>query len=160
MGVGSWIFVSHSNKDFHAVRMLRNALEERGHFPLLFFLKSVSDEAELDSLLRREIEARDFFLLCDSENARSSRYVQEEVGFIKSLGTKVYETVDVSADWDLQLAKIEELSRRATVFLSFVGEDSGVAEQIAAGLEARDFKVLNLHPDLHASIDSCYRLCK
>jgi hypothetical protein len=147
LGTGSWVFVSHSNKDFQAVRSVRNALEERGHFPLLFFLKCVSDGTELESLLRREIEARDFFLLCESENARASRFVQEEVKFIRSLGNKIYETVDLDADWKDQLTKIDALSRRATVFLSYSSMDSGLAEQIASALEARDFRVLDLHHD-------------
>ena len=54
---GAWIFVSHSTKDIVEVRAVRNALENMGHFPILFFLKSVSEHSELDTLIRREIEA-------------------------------------------------------------------------------------------------------
>ena len=94
---------------------MRNALEERGHFPLLFFLRCLTDESELESLLQREIEARDFFLLCNSENAAASRFVAEEVDYIKSLAGKIYETVDLDSNWEAQIEAIHALSRRATV---------------------------------------------
>ncbi len=60
---GAWIFVSHSNKDIEEVREIRNHLERRGHNPLLFFLKCIEDAEELRVLLKREIEARQIFLL-------------------------------------------------------------------------------------------------
>lgn len=127
---------------------MRNALEERGHFPLLFFLKCLTDSSELDTLLKREIQARDFFLLCDSRNARNSPYVTGEIRFIKSLEHKVYETVDLDADWASQLESIAALSRRATVFLSYVAEDADVAEEIGRLLAESDFRILNLRHDL------------
>jgi hypothetical protein len=55
---GAWIFVSHSHRDLERVRRVRDALEQRGHNPLLFFLRSLDDESELDALIRREIHAR------------------------------------------------------------------------------------------------------
>jgi hypothetical protein len=41
---GAWIFVSHSHRDLEKVREIRNELERRGHNPLLFFLKCLSDD--------------------------------------------------------------------------------------------------------------------
>ena len=35
----SWVFISHSTKDFELVRLIRNALEGRGRRPILFYLK-------------------------------------------------------------------------------------------------------------------------
>ena len=141
VGYRSWIFVAHSHKDFEAVRKVRNALEERGHFPLLFFLRCLTDESELDSLLQREIEARDFFLLCNSENAAASRFVAEEVDYIKSLAGKIYETVDLDSNWEAQIEAIHALSRRATVYLSYSAGDYAAAADVAAALEQRDFKI-------------------
>jgi hypothetical protein len=80
----AWIFVSHSVQNLEEVRRVRNFLEEQGANPILFFLKCVREDDELDSLLKREIEARNFFLLCDSEAARNSRWVHEEVEFVKA----------------------------------------------------------------------------
>jgi len=65
----AWIFVSHSSRDLEKVRRVRNAIEAAGGEPILFFLKCLSDHDEIDELIKREIEARNFFLLCDSSNA-------------------------------------------------------------------------------------------
>ena len=94
---GAWIFVSHSLGDILQVRRVRNSLEELGHYPLLFYLRSLADDSEIDGLIRREIEARNFFLLCDSENARVSRWVQAEVRIIKSQPRKVFATLNLDA---------------------------------------------------------------
>ena len=88
---GAWIFLSHSTKDWDEVRRIRNLLEEKGHRPIVFFLKCLTEHSELDELIKREIEARTWFLLCDSDNARSSSWVQAEVAYIKELGRKYHE---------------------------------------------------------------------
>ena len=50
---------------------IRNELERRGRYPLLFFLKSLeTDDARLPDIIRDEIKARSFFVLC---NTRASR---------------------------------------------------------------------------------------
>jgi hypothetical protein len=143
-GEGAWIFVSHSHRDLREVRRVRNALEAKGHQPLLFFLKCLDDNAEIDSLLRREIEARQFFLLCDSPNARSSRWVQQEVSLIKELDGKVSLDVDLEADWETQLTAIEELSRRATVFISYAWNNRtsrDLAVKVTNALRNNDYRV-------------------
>ena len=124
---GAWIFVSHSHKDLEKVRTIRNALEEKGHNPLLFFLKCMDDDSSLDDLIRREIEARTWFILCDSPNAKASRWVQEEVEVIKALEGKVYEEIDLDDDLEQQIERVTALSKRATVFISHTREDSDVA---------------------------------
>lgn len=139
---GAWIFLSHSHKDLEKVRRIRNALEVKGHNPLLFFLKCLSDDSELDDLIRREIEARTWFILCDSPNSRTSRWVQEEVEIIKSLEGKVYVEIDLDKDLDIQVERVTALSKRATVFISYSRADVGVAEALRAALREHDFRVL------------------
>lgn len=34
-----WVFLSHSNKDYEKVRIVRNILEEHGFRPLMFFFE-------------------------------------------------------------------------------------------------------------------------
>lgn len=138
---GAWIFVSHSHRDLHEVRRVRDALEAEGHQPLLFFLKCLSDDAELEDLIRREIQARQFFVLCDSPNARGSLYVQEEAGFIKSLPDKVHVELALDGDWQTQLEAIHELSRRATVYLLYARQSEELARVLARALRARDYRV-------------------
>jgi hypothetical protein len=139
---GAWVFVSHSHADLAKVRRIRDALETKGHNPLLFFLKCLDDEAELDDLIRREIEARTWFILCDSPNARASRWVQEEVEIIKSLGgVRRVEVIDLDDDLDTQLERVAAQSKVATVYISYAGADEGVAEKLRAALRDRDFRV-------------------
>jgi hypothetical protein len=139
---GAWIFVSHSHHDIKEVRRVRDYLEAKGHNPLLFFLKSLNDHSELDDLIRREIKARNFFLLCDSPNAKSSRWVQNEVEFIKSIGGKVYRSIDLGAPWQSQLDAIDDLSRHATLFMSYARSDQPYADRVAEHFRALDYRVL------------------
>lgn len=138
---GAWIFVSHSTKDWEEVRRVRNLLEEKGHKPLLFFLKCVEDESELDDLLKREIEARSWFLLCDSENAKRSKWVQAEAAYIKQLDDKLHEAIDLQAPIEAQVERIDRLCKRVTVFLSYARKDHEVAERIRRTLSDFDYSV-------------------
>jgi hypothetical protein len=141
---GAWIFVSHSHKDLHEVRRVRDALEAKGHQPLLFFLKCLGDDAEIHDLIRREIRVRQFFVLCDSPHARAARWVQQEVRLIRGLKDKVRVNLALDDDWKTQLEAIDELSRRATAFLSYARRSEAscrLAPQLAAALRARDYRV-------------------
>ena len=136
-----WIFVSHSNLDIDAVYKVRNELESRRHHPLLFFLRCLSDTEELDGLITREIEARDFFLYCDSPNARASSWVQRELAFIRALPNRVVETVDLSADPTSQAASLGALSRAQTLFLSYAHADHRFVEIIRDELLRAGYRV-------------------
>ena len=83
---------------------------------MMFFLKCLSDEDEIDDLIRREIEARSWFILCDSANARNSLWVQQEIEMIKGYPDKTYCEVTVD-DTGVNLEQaISQLIRRASVF--------------------------------------------
>lgn len=139
---GAWIFLSHSNKDFEQVREIRNELERRGHKPLMFFLKCLeSDDARLPELLKSEITARSWFILCDSPNAAASKWVQDEVAMIQGMEGKVFKKVDLSKGLQAELHKLVELSKRATVFLSYSRRDHEIAEQIRRVLLRHDYRV-------------------
>ena len=112
-----------------------------GHYPLLFFLKCISADDELDGLIKREIEARNFFLLCDSPSARESAWVQREVEHIQSLPHRVWRKVDLEADTAAQLRAIRELSENATVFLSYSHVDSTTVAPIREALRAAEYRV-------------------
>jgi hypothetical protein len=147
---GAWIFVSHSHRDLREVRRVRDALEAEGHQPLLFFLKCLDDDSEIDDLIRREIEARQFFLLCDSANARTSRWVQQEASLIKDLPGKISVNVELDGDWEAQLAAVRELSRRATIFIDYAMDALDVAVEIADGLRANDYRVFRDADDIRS----------
>jgi hypothetical protein len=139
---GAWIFLSHSNKDFEKVREIRNELEKRGHKPIMFYLKCLEgDNAMLPDLLRREIAAREWFILCDSPNAQASQYVRDEVELIKSMEGKTIEVVDLSKELQTELHKLIRISKRATVFVSCAAPDRQIAKRIRRVLLAHDYSV-------------------
>lgn len=140
---GAWIFISHSLKDFEKVRRVRNTFEELGARPLLFFLKCITDDDELIPLLKREIEARRWFMLCDSKNAEKSRLVRQEKRFIKrKKGEKQYEKINLDAeDFEEELEKIKVLVKRATMFISYSHRDEEIAAQIVNSLLDHDYGV-------------------
>ena len=78
----AWVFVSHSNKDFTKIIQVRNRLESLNYKPLLFFLKCLENDTEIFERIKREIKARDRFILCDSSNSRSSKWVQKEIEYM------------------------------------------------------------------------------
>ena len=141
-GEGAWIFLSHSHKDFEKVRQIRNEMERRGHNPLMFFLKCLeSKDARLPELLKAEITARNWFILCDSPNAAASKWVQEEMGLIRGMEGKVFKKVDLSKGVQAELHKLVELSKRATVFISHAQSDNAVARCIQEALVSHDYRV-------------------
>lgn len=144
---GAWIFVSHSNRDIEKVREIRNELERRGHNPVLFFLKCMetteADDRLLWQLIEREIKAREWFILCDSPNARNSAAVLREMEMVKSMARegKVVETIDLGRDLETEIHKVIRLSKRATVFLSYASADHATADAIRRALMRHEFTV-------------------
>ena len=132
-----WMFLSHSSKDFELVRQIRNTLEDHGFRPITFFLKCITDSTELDGLIKREIEARRWFVFVDSENSRSSKWAQEELAYARALNKKVY-TIDTTRDYFPQLKKILQ---RTTVFLSYSHRDMEVVTKIRQSLIDNDYQV-------------------
>lgn len=123
------------------MRAIRNTLEASGSEPILFFLKCVSESDELDSLLKREIEARNFFLLCDSANARESKWVQDEIAHVRQLDGRKIEVIDLDGDWESQMRGVSRLVRESRIFMSHARADMDVAIQIADHLRGADFAV-------------------
>ena len=142
---GFWVFVSHSTKDFDRVRLVRNALEDSGFRPILFYLKCMEDEDEINELLKREIDARRRFILCDSPNAKASKFVQSEVDYIQSK-KRMYEIIDLSqinletpdVEGDI-IRLIKPFKRRASVFLSYNYKDKSFVDQLQTQLQSVGF---------------------
>lgn len=138
---GAWIFVSHSNKDIEEVREIRNHLERRGHNPLLFFLKCIEDAEELRVLLKREIEARQIFLLCDSPASRESKWVDEEQDYIRSLTGKTISTLPVGLSSAERSKVLDAISHRASYFVSFGRTNHELATKLKDQLRSLDYAV-------------------
>lgn len=135
-----WVFLSHSNKDYEKVRQVRNVLEEQSLRPLMFFLHCLNDDDEIDSLIKREIDCRTRFILCDSENARSSKWVQKEVAYIKSQN-RICETIDLSKSMDEIMETLQDFINKTRIFISYNREEYTLAEMVYNRLSLYDFSV-------------------
>lgn len=141
-----WVFLSHSNQDFEQVRLLRNIMEEKGMRPLMFFLKCLDEEPEIFNLIKREIDVRPRFILCDSENAQKSEWVQKEVEYIKSK-RRPFVTIDLNKPETFENI-VMELKRRAQIFISYRSKDSHLASCLATALQSRGFNVFREKEDV------------
>ena len=124
-----WIFLSHSNKDFAKVRLIRNYLEENSCRPLMFYLKCLSNDDEIDDLIKREIDCRTRFIICDSENSQASKWVQSEVKYIKSQ-QRSYETIDLSKSEEEIKAQLDKLVKSTQIFLSYSRSDYELVQAV------------------------------
>lgn len=135
-----WVFLSHSHEDYEKVRKVRDVLEDWHMRPLMFFLKCLNDHDEIDSLIKREIDCRTRFILCDSKNARKSKWVQKEVEYIRAKD-RICETIDLSLPIEEIKKKLNEFKRKATLFLSYCREETSLATSIYERLSKYDFQL-------------------
>lgn len=99
-----WIFLSHSSQDFDKVRLIRNYLEEKKCRPLMFYLKCLNSEEEILELVKREIDVRSRFIVCDSDNARASKWVKREIDYVTA---KKYERSYIRLDMSKPMKELE-----------------------------------------------------
>ena len=137
-----WVFLSHSHKDYEKVLKVRNLLEKDSFRPIMFFLRCLEDEDEVDNLIKREIDSRKRFILCDSENARESKWVQREVEYIKSRD-RVFETVNLDDSIENIAETLLRFRIRSTVYIK--GYSSGnLATYLYNALKKEEFRVYNV----------------
>lgn len=119
---GAWIFLSHSSNDIEKVRKVRNAFEEYGHNPLAFHLRCMQTttkkgKEELDELIKREIDARQWFVFCESPSAAMSPYVKMEREYILESKKRKVWSIDMSLDMDQILERVRKISRDLMIFV-------------------------------------------
>ena len=136
-----WVFLSHSNKDFEKVRVVRNLLEEQNYKPIMFFLKALNDDDEIDSLIKREIDARQLFILCDSDNARKSKWVDEEVKYIINKGV-VWEKINIDNDFNNIRKQLCRFKSRNRIYINSTIDDGYVVNKIVRYFQSKDYDVI------------------
>ncbi len=146
-----YFFISHSHEDIEKVRIIRNTIEETFFYePILFFLKCLSNEQELNQLIKREIYERIWFIYCKSEKAEKSKYVQFERNYIKELidGGKKINIIEIDIDkyeiWDSACAdyireQIAYKIKKTSVFLSYTPDTYKQAYAIREELVNNNF---------------------
>ena len=126
---GGYIFVSHSHNDIKKVRIIRNRLENYGFEPLCFYLKCLDDDSEIEDLIKREIDAREWFLFINSENSRKSKWVNKEREYIELTNCKKIITVDLDDDTEIE-KMIDKLCHNLRIFISYSTKDYTIAHRI------------------------------
>ena len=153
---GCWIFLSHSSNDIQKVRIVRNEFELWGHNPLAFHLKCLNDNTpegkrEIDELIRREIDAREWFVFCDSPAAAASPYVSDEHNYILSAGKEKVWTIDMTENVQSIKYKIQKICSAIEVFVSYAHRDSAVAHLLMNCLAEKDYAVWDPRSELKLS---------
>ena len=143
MKQGGWVFISHSHQDIAKVREIRNYLEKLGFEPLMFYLKCLSDENEIEDLIKREIDERDWFIYVDSNNARNSKWVKTEREYIENFADKKVFTINLNDDLEKQLKNIEHIAKQMKVFISYSSKDRALKERISQRLLQKDMLIID-----------------
>lgn len=158
-----WIFLSHSNKDFEKVRFIRNYLEEHSCRPLMFYLKCLSNDDEIDNLIKREIDCRTRFIICDSENSRESKWVQSEVAYIKSQ-LRAYDILNLSMTEEEIKRLLDQIIKNTQIYLSYSRNDADLVSAVYSHIKKYDIRccfdqecaadsVRSFQDQLHQAID-------
>lgn len=138
LGGGS-VFISHSHQDLPKVRLIRNSLEEKGFDPLCFYMQCLTDEDEIEGLLKREIDARDWFAFIESQNSLQSAWVKKEREYILSGRDKkvLYYKLHESSPEDIA----DQIMDHMTVYVCYSERDKEYGRFIAESLSSMDFRV-------------------
>lgn len=137
---GGFIFLSHSHDDIEKVRKIRNKLEEDGFEPLCFYLKCLSDDNEIEDLIKREIDAREWFVFLNSENSQKSRWVTLEREYINKTNKKKILTIDLDNPKSIADV-IDKISQNLRIHISYSPKDMTLASRIYNKLTEKDYLV-------------------
>lgn len=137
---GGYVFISHSHQDIVKVRQIRNAMEEEGYEPLCFYLKCLTDEDEIEGLIKREIDAREWFVYVDSPNARASEWVRKEREYISSIGSKQIITIDLDSSGSMDDVA-QKLIRGLRVLVVCGDPDLPMAQKLQQVFAEKDMQV-------------------
>ena len=138
-----WVFLSHSNKDFTQVSKLRNLLEENGFRPIMLYLKSKEDPSkaeELRQLIYDEIDHRNRFIYCKSHNAEKSKWVEDEIEYIKTKDI-IIERIDIEQPVSDVKEQLDDFMKKTNIFISHQRDDVELAKAIAIRLKKYEFNV-------------------
>ena len=140
-----WIFLTHHSQDIKKVRLIRNEFERLGHNPLAFHLKCLNSDTEegkkeLDSLIKREIDARQWFIFCDNPYLYSE-WVEMEKAYIIDQGKDFIWKIDITADTETILNKARKICMDIEVFISYAHCDRKKIQPLKKALSDRDYSV-------------------
>ena len=155
-GKGGFLFISHCHKDMDKVRQLRNKLEDEGFEPLCFYLKCLDDnKEELADLIKREIDAREWFVYAVSPNSIISEPVQKERRWRKRPESKNKQEWKWDLESDFSVDEVSKiLIKGLRVHIIFSVYDKLFVGKLKNKLKERDLQVTT---DLDISSGQNYR---
>ena len=148
-----WVFLSHSSRDYEEVKIIRNYLEDNGFSALMFYLKCLEEEKNLDlihALISEEIKARNIFVLCDSVYSRKSDWVALE---LKEVHNKKNKTIIKNIEMSnlkykraTALSVLDDLINLASLYLIYHSDDSNKVDKIDKVLNSKGYRVFKNNP--------------
>ena len=138
LGGGS-VFISHSHKDLPKVRLIRNYLEEKGFDPLCFYMQCLTDEDEIEGLLKKEIDARDWFAFMESPNSLQSAWVKKERDYIRNSRDKKIIHYNLHENSPEDIAN--QIADYMTVYVCYSARDREYGSPLAKSLSKMEFRV-------------------
>jgi hypothetical protein len=139
---GGYLFLSHSHNDIEKVRVIRNGLEQEGFEPLCFFLKCLNDDAEIFQLIKREIDAREWFVYLDSDNAKQSYWVNKEREYIGSADRKKIINVKLD-DPEATSRVIRKILHNLRIYVTYAHRDRALGNRLVSKLKEKDYLVFS-----------------
>ncbi len=141
----TWIFVSHASADIGVVRTVRNHLEDKGASPLLFHLKALTNPEEFWPIIEREIQARNFFLYCESDAAERSEWVQRERQAVEVAQRRKPKRIGrIRVDRpEIDLATLDEFVSKTRVYPSYARADRIAIAPFLSALVTVGFRVFD-----------------
>lgn len=141
------IFLSHSGKDIEKVRKIRDILEALEYEPLIFHLKCLDDDNEmLEDFIKKEIDARNIFVYCKSQNSEASVWVQKELEYIRSSSNKRLYEFNIERPLSETLVSflhtLAEIVKKNKVFLSCSHKDRVISDIVTRCLESGGYEVI------------------
>lgn len=89
--------------------------------------------------IKREIDCRTRFIICDSENSQASKWVQSEVAYIKSQ-QRSYETIDLSKSDEEIKEQLDKLVKSTQIFFCGSAVDHDILDSVYSHIEKYDIR--------------------
>lgn len=105
---------------------------------------------ELDSLIKREIDAREWFVFCESLEEAQSPYVRDEHAYIINSGKDKVWTIDMTSEIDLILDKVRKICADIEVFISYARCDRDIIQPLINAIADKDYSVWTPEDNLQA----------
>lgn len=143
-----YIFLSHSHKDLDKVRKIRNLFEENNIEPILFYLRCMdnpdSNEAKiLEELIHKEIDARDFVVYAKSNNSENSKWVQNELAYIKNTKPQNIKTITLDKKFTSIQNDIEDILKNRRIVTINFNHDNNILDKFSSYFIKKDYMIVD-----------------